>query len=105
MLASVLPPLLQPVGELVADLADRRPRLLERAPHALAVVRRGAVRLVAQGRLLADPQVVAPHDPVVLAPADPLEELADAPDRQRVRHLEVLEEPREAVDARALLLV
>ena len=68
-------------------------------------MRGGAVALLAQRRLLADPHVVAADDAVVVALAHPVEQLAHALDRQRVGHLQVLEEPREALEAAALLLV
>src|SRR3954468_5283302 len=75
-----------------------RPRLVERAAHALAVVRRRGVALLAQRRLLAAAHVLAAHDPVVVAVADPVEQLAHALDRERVGDLEVLEQPREPLD-------
>src|SRR5215204_4165766 len=103
MLAAVLPPLLEPVRELLADLVDRQARFVERPLHALAVVGGGTVGLVAQGRLVAAPQVLAADDPVVLAAADPCQQLADALDRQGVGDLEVLEEPRQPLEPRALL--
>ena len=42
---------------------------------------------------VAAPQIVATDDPVVLALPHPREQLAHALDGQRMRHLEVLEQP------------
>src|SRR6476660_8622867 len=105
MLATVSLALLEPVGQLVADLRDRRASLLERAPDALAVVPGRSFALLAQRRLLAALHVVTADDPVVVPLAHPAEQLVNALDRQRVGDLEVLEHAREAVEALALRVV
>src|SRR3954469_6689127 len=105
MLATISLALLEPRRKLLADVRDRRAGLLEGALHAVAVVRPRALALVLERRLLAAPQIVAADDPVVVALAHPVEQLADALDRQRVRDLQVLQQPRQAVEPGAGLRV
>src|SRR5215207_9643837 len=91
-------PLLEPVRELLPRLGDGVARLLERALHPLAVVRGGAVALLAQRWLFAAAQVVAADDAVVVAGLHPVEQLAHPLDRQRMGDLQILEQAREPLE-------
>src|SRR4051794_15932089 len=95
----------EPIAELRADVRERVADVLERVAHALRVVVLRRARLVAQGRLLAAPDVRAVLDAVVLAAADPRQQLVRAADRHRMRDVEVHQQAREPLDPRALLVV
>src|SRR3954447_14302499 len=74
LVAWALADFLQPVAELLADIAHRVARRVECGAHALGVVLPGRGRLLARCRLLAAAHVVAGDDAVVLALAHPLQE-------------------------------
>src|SRR5215217_2823791 len=103
MLATVPAPLLEPCRELLSHIVDGLSGALERTADALAVVGGRPLALLPQRRLVADAEVLAAHDPVVVALAHPVEQLAHPLDRQRVGDLEVLEQPRQPLEAGPLL--
>src|SRR4051794_20112313 len=100
-----VPVLREPVRQLLSHVGERLAGVLESVAHAVPVVRARGLRLLANGVLLAAPQVLAADDVVVVALAHPRQQLVHAPDGERVGEPQLEEQPREAVHPAALLRV